>query len=160
MSGNRWTSLRVAPDIRDAHTLPGWVYADTEAFARQRERIFVPSWQWVADTADLEVPGQTLPFTLLEGVLDEPLVLTRDREDRVHALSNVCTHRGTLVCEGPGVENGLRCRYHGRRFHHDGRFHSMPGFGVKRCRSVVRTVSLPAISSSAVMLSMIQMERP
>jgi choline monooxygenase len=128
VSGDRWSTLRVASDIRDAHTLPGWVYGDAEAFARQRERIFVTSWQWVADAADLAVPGQTLPVTLLEGALDEPLVLTRDREDRVHALSNVCTHRGTLVCEGAGVEHGLRCRYHGRRFHLDGRFHSMPGF--------------------------------
>lgn len=124
----RWDTLQVDPDITIAHTLPGWVYADPESFARQRERVFASSWQWVADEADLRVPGQTWPVTLLEGLLDEPLVLTRDREDRTHCLSNVCTHRGTLVCEGPGVEHGLRCRYHARRFHLDGRFHSMPGF--------------------------------
>jgi choline monooxygenase len=40
----------------------------------------------------------------------------------------VCTHRGTLVVEGPGHEQQLRCRYHGRRFTLDGRFHSMPEF--------------------------------
>ena len=40
----------------------------------------------------------------------------RDAQDRLHCLSNVCTHRGTLVCEGDGVESALRCRYHGRRF--------------------------------------------
>ncbi|MFI5371800.1 MAG: aromatic ring-hydroxylating dioxygenase subunit alpha [Candidatus Eisenbacteria bacterium] len=125
---DRWETLRIDPDIRTAHTLPAWVYADPGSYVRQRERVFAPSWQWVADTADLRVPGQTLPVTLLEGMLDEPLVLTRDRDDRTHCLSNVCTHRGTLVCEGAGVEHGLRCRYHGRRFHLDGRFHSMPGF--------------------------------
>jgi choline monooxygenase len=43
-------------------------------------------------------------------------------------MSNVCTHRGTLVVEGPGHEQQLRCRYHGRRFALDGRFHSMPEF--------------------------------
>jgi choline monooxygenase len=32
------------------------------------------------------------------------------------------------VCEGAGVEKSLRCRYHGRAFHLDGRFRSMPGF--------------------------------
>src|SRR6185503_11496170 len=67
-------------------------------------------------------------FTLLEGSLDEPLVLTRDRDDRVHCLSNVCTHRGTLVCEGDSVVAHLRCRYHGRRFSLDGKMISMPEF--------------------------------
>jgi choline monooxygenase len=54
--------------------------------------------------------------------------LTRDREDRLHCLSNVCTHRGTLVCESEAVLAQLRCRYHGRRFALDGQFLSMPEF--------------------------------
>lgn len=61
-------------------------------------------------------------------MVEEPLVLTRDRQDHVHCLSNVCTHRGNLVVEGGGVENSLRCRYHGRRFGLDGRFQFMPEF--------------------------------
>jgi phenylpropionate dioxygenase-like ring-hydroxylating dioxygenase large terminal subunit len=68
------------------------------------------------------------PFTLLPGAVDEPLLLTRDQSDQVHCISNVCTHRGTLVVEGPGHEQQLRCRYHGRRFTLDGRFQSMPEF--------------------------------
>jgi choline monooxygenase len=68
------------------------------------------------------------PFTLLEGSLDEPLLLTRDFKDQVHCLSNVCTHRGNIVVESEGVERGLRCRYHGRRFALDGRFEAMPEF--------------------------------
>jgi choline monooxygenase len=119
---------QVDPDIRRAETLPGTFYADPEWFSRSRERVFARSWQWVADLDRVKVPGQVHPFTLLEGLLGEPLVLTRDREDRIHCLSNVCTHRGTLVCEGDSVENLLRCRYHGRRFGLDGRFLSMPEF--------------------------------
>jgi choline monooxygenase len=82
----------------------------------------------VGDTSRVKVPGQVYPFTLLECMLDEPLVLTRDRGDALYCLSNVCTHRGTLVCEGAGVEQGLRCRYHGRRFELDGKFQFMPEF--------------------------------
>ena len=82
----------------------------------------------MADLARVKVPGQVHPFTLLEGFLGEPLMLARDRADQLHCLSNVCTHRGTLVCEADGVENFLRCRYHGRRFGLDGRFLSMPEF--------------------------------
>jgi choline monooxygenase len=76
----------------------------------------------------VKVPGQAHPFTLLEGALDEPLLLTRDADDGLHCLSNVCTHRGNLVVDAPAVERELRCRYHGRRFGLDGRFLSMPEF--------------------------------
>jgi choline monooxygenase len=115
-------------DIRRAATLPAEVYSDPRYFAAARERIFTRSWQIVADTDAVRVPGQNHPFTLLEGMLDEPLLLTRDARDELHCLSNVCTHRGTLVCEHPGVDPVLRCRYHGRRFALDGRFLSMPEF--------------------------------
>jgi choline monooxygenase len=128
MSRDRLRTLEVAADIRDASTLPAWVYADADVHAVSRERIFAASWQFVVDERRLRLPGQVHPFTLLEGCLDEPLLFTRDAEDRLHCLSNVCTHRGNLVCEGDGVEKALRCRYHGRRFTLDGRFHAMPEF--------------------------------
>ena len=120
--------LVIDPDIRRAATLPSWVYADPAVFAEARERIFARSWQLVGDTDRVKVPGQVFPVTLLEGLLDEPLLLTRDRGDALHCLSNVCTHRGNLVAESEGVEQALRCRYHGRRFALDGRFVSMPEF--------------------------------
>ncbi|MFN2383231.1 MAG: SRPBCC family protein [Gemmatimonadota bacterium] len=56
------------------------------------------------------------------------MLLTRDFEDQLHCLSNVCTHRGNRVVESEGVEKSLRCRYHGRRFRLDGRFVAMPEF--------------------------------
>ena len=121
-------SFEIAADIRVARTLPARVYSDPEIFRRQRDRVFARTWQYVAHEDVVKVPGQVYPFTLLPGTLDEPLVLTRDQSDQVRCLSNVCTHRGTLVVEGAGVEQQLRCRYHGRRFTLDGKFHSMPEF--------------------------------
>src|SRR5438874_9898606 len=122
-------TVEIEPDIRRARTLPAWIYSDCGVYQQIRERVFVPSWQFVGTSERVKVAGQAAPFTLLEGLLDEPLVLTRDRDDRLHCLSNVCTHRGTLVCEGEAVVAGhLRCRYHGRRFGLDGKFVSMPEF--------------------------------
>jgi choline monooxygenase len=118
----------IDPDIRVAKTLPARVYSDPELFRAQRERVLARTWQYAAHEDVVKVAGQVYPFTLLPGALDEPLLLTRDAQDRMHALSNVCTHRGTVVVEGPGHEQQLRCRYHGRRFSLDGRFHSMPEF--------------------------------
>lgn len=120
--------FKVDPDIRKAWTISSRVYLDPEVYAACRERIFARSWQLVGDAGAMKVPGQVCPVTLLEGCLDEPLLLTRDLDDRLHVLSNVCTHRGNLVCEEGGVLHGLRCRYHGRRFGLDGAFASMPEF--------------------------------
>jgi len=118
----------IEPDIRRASTLPADFYTGAAAWEAVRERVFTRAWQWVADIDQVKVPGQVWPFTHGEGLLDEPLVLTRDEHDTVHALSNVCTHRGALVVDGAGVEKALRCRYHGRRYALNGAFQYMPEF--------------------------------
>ncbi len=117
----------IHPEIGRASTLPGRAYHDPALHARARERVFARAWHFVGDARRLKAPGHVLPFTLLEGCLDEPLLLVRD-EAGLHGLSNVCTHRGALVVEGEGHLRTLRCRYHGRRFGLDGRFVSMPEF--------------------------------
>lgn len=118
----------VNEDIRNASTLPASYYQDREAFERSKDVYFANSWQFVGDTDVVKVPGQVHPFEFMPGLLNEPLVFTRDTHDQLHCMSNVCTHRGTIVCEGGGNERFLRCRYHGRRFGLDGQFKSMPEF--------------------------------
>lgn len=121
-------SFDVDPDLRRASTLPSSVYTDPRHYEDQRERLFARSWQLAHVAGRISSPGQVLPWTLLEGSLDEPVVLTCDEQGRLHCLSNVCTHRGNLVVECEESSRGLRCRYHGRRFALDGRFLSMPEF--------------------------------
>jgi len=116
------------PDISRAWTLPSRFYADPGVFSLLKEKVLARSWQFVGDLDLVKTPGQAHPFTLLEGCLDEPLLLTRDMDDRVHCLTNVCTHRGTVLVESPTRERTLTCRYHGRRFGLDGAFKSMPEF--------------------------------
>lgn len=121
------TSL-IDNDIRRAHTLPSSFYSDPSYFELAREKIFARSWQFVTDSDRVKVPGTVLPWTLLPGYIDEPILFTRDDSDRLHCLSNVCTHRGNLLVEGECHSQALRCRYHGRRFGLDGCFLSTPGF--------------------------------
>ncbi len=121
-------NLTVDPRLEQASTLPSAFYKDPAYFELSKDRIFSRSWQWIGDLDAVKVPGAVWPQTLLEACLDEPVVVTRDTQDKLHVLSNVCTHRGMLVAENPGNERFLRCRYHGRRFGLDGRFQSMPEF--------------------------------
>ena len=67
-------------------------------------------------------------MTFLEPLVAEPLLLTRDQDDEIHCLSNVCTHRGTILAEHPTCTRTLTCRYHGRRFGLDGECKHMPEF--------------------------------
>jgi choline monooxygenase len=121
-------SLLIDADIAKAETPPGWLYDDAAVLDHLREAAFAGAWHLLPQAAAVKAPRHILPFTLLPGCLDEPLVLTRDEASRLHCLSNTCTHRGTIVAEGEDHSPALRCRYHGRRFHLDGRLHSMPGF--------------------------------
>jgi choline monooxygenase len=120
--------VEIDDDIRRAHTLPATFYRDPAVFTRIRERVFARSWQLVDGAERATPPGSVLPFSFVEGFVDEPLLLVRDGAGALHGLSNVCTHRGNLLCTEPETAQSLRCRYHGRRFALDGRFLSMPEF--------------------------------
>jgi choline monooxygenase len=115
----------IEEDIRDASTLPGAFYTDPHTHARVVERVLGRGWHVVARKDELQA---ATPVTLLDGCLDEPLVLTTDKTGARHCLSNVCTHRGNLLVAKPCDVASLRCRYHGRRFALDGRFTHMPEF--------------------------------
>ena len=121
-------SFDIDPDIRRAYTPPASFYTDPQTFEALKRRAFGRSWQLVADADVVKAPGNVYPCPFLEGAMEEPLLLSRDYDDNVHCLANVCTHRGNLVCEGAGTERTLRCRYHGRRFDLDGKFVAMPEF--------------------------------
>ena len=60
------------------------------ALHAQRERVFARTWPYAAHDDVVKVAGQVHPFTLLPGVLDEPLLLTRDAQDEMHARSRTC----------------------------------------------------------------------
>ena len=118
----------VDDDVTRARTIDTRFYLDDEVFAAARERVFARSWQWLGCLADVTVPGSLAPRTLLPGLLDEPLLLARDAEGSLRCLSNVCTHRGHLLVDGPCRKEQIRCPYHSRRFDLAGRMTFMPGF--------------------------------
>src|SRR5882757_11582905 len=120
--------FNIDPDITKAHTPDTGFYTDPVLFKESKEKLFASSWLFIGDADQVKTPGEVAPLTLLENFLDEPLVLVRDKDSRLHLLSNVCTHRGNLLVGGPCKVNNLRCRYHGRQFHLDGKFLSMPEF--------------------------------
>ena len=119
--------IHIDPDITRAETLPSNFYKSSEVFELLKEKIFSRSWHLVAKTEDL-APGSAIPVNLLEGFMDEPLLITMDEMGTIRCLSNVCTHRGNLLIDEKKNCKNLVCRYHGRRFGMDGKFEFMPEF--------------------------------
>jgi choline monooxygenase len=112
--------FNIESDITIAETLSSKFYTDESFFYEANEKIFARSWHYVGVKDEI---NNLKPFN----ILDTPLVLTKDSEN-FQCLSNVCTHRGAILVEKDCQANGIRCRYHGKRFSLDGKFLSMPEF--------------------------------
>ena len=83
-------------DISLAQTMPSYFYLKSEYYDLSIEKIFNNSWQFITDINSLK--SKINPFTLLNHSLNEPLILTK-KDDDLLCLSNVCPHRGSLLCE-------------------------------------------------------------
>jgi len=121
--------LNVDANIARAKTIITEMYNSSDYLEIAKEKIFASSWQFVGTKEQVKFEGDVQPFVLLKDYLNEPLVLTRNKEGKISCLSNVCTHRGNLVAyTACSRAKHLRCKYHGRLFDLNGDFVSMPEF--------------------------------
>jgi len=122
------TKFFIDPDITKASTLPSSFYKDPDVFEAIKNKIFYKTWQWIGDENCVSSSQSVHPFLLLKDFLNEPMVITKDENNEIHCLSNVCTHRGNTVVNESGKSKKLICGYHGRRFTLKGEFEHMPEF--------------------------------
>lgn len=121
-------SFHIDADISKAETLPSSFYRNPEIFEALKQSIFYKSWQWVGSTHEIKDTSNSHPFILLDGFLTEPMLLTKDTDEVIYCLTNVCTHRGNLLINKSGKTKKIVCGYHGRRFALNGKFEHMPEF--------------------------------
>jgi choline monooxygenase len=108
--------------IADGRTLPFDWYSNPDVLRLERERIFRRAWQYAGRADQVAEPGSF--FTCDAGGV--PIVVVREREDRLRAFLNVCRHRGSLVCEGEGRRETLQCPYHAWTYGLDGSLRAAP----------------------------------
>ena len=117
-----------AADLSYAATMPARWYTDPAFLPLEAARIFYRTWQPVGRLEDVARVGD---FFACE-VLDQPLVITRNREGQLRAFYNVCPHRAAIVAEGRGNRKSLQCKYHGWTYDLNGKLLRAPEFeGVK-----------------------------
>ncbi|MBC8046773.1 MAG: Rieske 2Fe-2S domain-containing protein [Fimbriimonadaceae bacterium] len=115
-------------NIRTASTPEGKFYCSEENYQLAIENVFARTWHWIGDKSTFPENNYLYPVWLLNGCLNEPLLISIDANNKMQCVSNVCTHRGFVLVETPVKTSVIRCRYHGRCFSAEGKFMSMPEF--------------------------------
>ena len=91
------------------HSLQRGFYCDEDVYRADIERIWRSSWLFVGHTCQIPEPGDFFTFQ----VDTDSVIVARAADRAVHALHNVCRHRGTLICtEECGHATSLVCPYH------------------------------------------------
>lgn len=127
--------------IEDAESLPPLCYTDPRFYEFEKEALFNHEWLCVGRESWLRERGDYFSTS----IIGEPLIICRDLEGRLRALSAVCQHRAMLVAEGKGNTRGFVCPYHHWTYALDGALVNAPAMGKTRNfdRSRVR---LPALA--------------
>lgn len=98
--------------------LPRHYYVSESIFAEEIEKVWHQQWLYVGHVSQIPSAGDYLTFELL----GESVIVTRDEHDEIHALYNMCRHRGTRLCDGAsGSVNRFVCPYHAWSYALDGR---------------------------------------
>ncbi|HYS93514.1 MAG TPA: Rieske 2Fe-2S domain-containing protein, partial [Candidatus Acidoferrales bacterium] len=69
------------------------IFSDQAVYDQEMERIFGRAWLMIGHES--LVPEVNDFFHTYMG--EDPVILTRDRQGRLHALLNMCRHRGNRV---------------------------------------------------------------
>jgi nitrite reductase/ring-hydroxylating ferredoxin subunit len=99
------------------------VLSDPAVYRLEMNRLFARTWVLLGHETEIPRAGDFV----VRYIGDAQVVVARDRTHGVHALSNVCSHRGMAVCRADvGNARRFRCPYHGFLFDLDGCFRGAP----------------------------------
>ncbi|MGH8254572.1 MAG: aromatic ring-hydroxylating oxygenase subunit alpha [Steroidobacteraceae bacterium] len=105
---------------RAGYSLPREYYTDPALFEQDLERVLLQHWFCAGHASSIPATGD---FFLVD-LGHESVIVCRAADAAVHALLNVCRHRGSRVCvkrSGTATGGGFTCPYHAWSYGLDGR---------------------------------------
>ncbi|MEH6581390.1 MAG: aromatic ring-hydroxylating dioxygenase subunit alpha [Halioglobus sp.] len=139
-------SSRVEESVaHHGRAIDSYFYRSHLVYEKELDHLVFRSWLYACHVSEIPNPGD---FQLFE-VGEDSIILSRDQSGEIHALMNVCRHRGARVCEEhSGNRKTFVCPYHGWVYQSDGALKAArsmemkPGFdtadyGLKRMKCVV-----------------------
>ncbi|HEY2018294.1 MAG TPA: SRPBCC family protein [Bryobacteraceae bacterium] len=112
------------PDLSRAATIPARWYTDPAMLEAEHRSVFGGTWQAVGHASSVAAPGSYLACE----ITGEPVLVTRGKDGRLRAFSNVCRHRGSLLATGSGEASVIRCPYHAWTYSLEGSLLGQPEF--------------------------------
>jgi phenylpropionate dioxygenase-like ring-hydroxylating dioxygenase large terminal subunit len=111
------------PTTHDLRALPPAAYVDPVFHALELEHVFRREWMCVGREDEFAATGDYLALD----IAGEPVVVVRDGDGELRALSNVCRHRlHPLVGDGSGRVPRFTCPYHLWTYRLDGELTGAP----------------------------------
>jgi phenylpropionate dioxygenase-like ring-hydroxylating dioxygenase large terminal subunit len=99
------------------------IYHDTDFHRTEQRKIFGTCWLFLGHESMIPNAGDFVTTTMG----DNPVIVSRSKDGKIHALLNSCTHRGNKVCLfDRGSADVFTCSYHGWKFGLDGSLRSVP----------------------------------
>ena len=95
-------------DVATAVTMPPDIYTSEEFLAFEREALFAKEWLCVGLAS--RIPNVGDYFTT--SVNNEQIIVSRAKDDTIHAFSAICQHRGMQVVDDSGNCTKFTCLYH------------------------------------------------
>lgn len=116
-------ATRASSPLRE--TLPSQYYWAKDIFELEKERIFYDTWLYVGRVQSIPGPGDFIT----QDIVDECVIVVRDKQGAINAFSNVCRHRGNKLCSAASGKfrgSAIPCQYHGWTYDLEGKLIATP----------------------------------
>src|SRR5262245_6165044 len=96
-----------------ARCQPGWslpreFFSDDDIYGRDLDQVWRTGWLFAGHSCEIPKPGDY--FTLQ--VDSDSVIVIRAESGAIHAMHNVCRHRGSVICDdSAGRVSRLVCPY-------------------------------------------------
>ncbi len=112
----------VSVPFERARAMPPSVYTSEDFLAHELRDIFAQDWFCVGRATALSKPGDYVTVELA----GQAIIVLRNKEDQLRAMSNVCRHRMSTLLEGRGNKSSIVCPYHAWTYNLDGSLRGAP----------------------------------
>lgn len=116
-STQKMKSMVQAELQRPDYAIDQYFYRSHLVYAKELDALIFRSWLYACHISEIPHPGDYQLFEIGE----DSVIISRDATGEIHALMNVCRHRGARVCEeASGNRKTFVCPYHGWVYNTDG----------------------------------------
>lgn len=108
--------------FEQARAMPTSVYTSEDFVGAELKHVFSKDWYCVGRADALSKTGDYVTAELA----GQPIVVLRDADHQLRAMSNVCLHRMSTLLQGRGNAKTIVCPYHAWTYNLDGKLRGAP----------------------------------